>query len=184
MKQIVTLLFSLLVAVAAWGQNPLDRPMETFPTARETHIQCQEAWLQLQGNPALAPELVTAALLSGNRVYSNAVLGFADETAGPRAIVKAVKKVFPSLSDASKADVLYWIGRNRLGQLQALIDRSLVPGEAGEAAVFAAIQLGGAHNKALLDKLDGPLAALSRRLLMGEAANEEDSTRNSLRDSK
>ena len=43
MKQIVTLLFSLLVAVAAWGQNPLDRPMETFPTAPETHIQCQEA---------------------------------------------------------------------------------------------------------------------------------------------
>ena len=184
MKKTVILLVTLCLGAAAWGQNPLDRPMETFPTAKETHILCQEAWMQLQNNPSLAPELVTAALRSGNRQYSNAVLGYADETAGPKAIVKAVKKVFPSLSDASKADVLYWIGRNKLEQLQPLIEGSLVPGEAGMAAVFAAIQLGGAHNEALLKKLDGPLAAEARRLLMGEAANEEDTTRNSLRDSK
>ena len=93
MKKIVSILVALSLAVVAWGQNPMERSLETFPTGKETHILCQEACAQLQNNPALAPELVTAALQSGNRQYSNAVLTYADETAGAKALVKAVKKV-------------------------------------------------------------------------------------------
>ena len=58
MKKIVSLLFALSLAVVAWGQNPMERTMETFPTGKETHILCQEACAQLQNNPALAPPLL------------------------------------------------------------------------------------------------------------------------------
>ncbi len=112
---------------------------------------------------------------------------YADETAGPKALVKTVKKLFPTLPDTAKADVLYWIGRNKLTDLQKLVDTSLTPGEAGEAAVFAAIQMGGAHNKQLLDALvkeGSPLAPEVLRLLGKSSADDDDSTRNALRDSK
>ena len=190
MKKIVSLLFALSLAVVAWGQNPMERTMETFPTGKETHILCQEACAQLQNNPALAPELVTAALQGGNRQYSNAVLTYADETAGPKAIVKAVKKVFPVLSDAAKADVLYWIGRNKLTALQQFVDDSVSSGETGEAAmaaVFAAVQMGGKHNQDLLDqcvKSGSPLAKEIQRLRGQVTGDDDDTTRNSLRDSK
>ena len=190
MKKTVTLLVALLMAVAAWGQNPMERTMEAFPTGKETHLMCQEAWMRLQNNPALAPEMVTAALQSGNRQYANAVLGYADETAGPKALVKAVQKVFPSLSDAAKADVLYWIGRNKLSALQKLVDEyALAPevGEAALAAVFAAVQMGGKHNQSLLDQCiqsGSPLAPEILRLRGQVAADDADATRNSLRDSK
>ena len=187
MKKLVSLMIFLSLAALAFGQNPMDRPMEKFPTGKETHIMCQEAWAMLQARPSEAPKLVVEALKSGNRQYSNAVLVYADETAGPKALVKSVKKAFPELSDASKADVLYWIGRNKLTELQALIDASLKEGEAGNAAVFAALQIGGAHNKALLDgivKSDSPLAREVLRLRGQLVEDDDDETRNSLRDSK
>lgn len=190
MKKIISLLCALSLAVAAWGQNPMDRPMESFPGAKETHLQCQEAWLKLQNNPAAAPEMVVQALQSGNRQYSNAVLTYADETAGPKALVKAVKKVYPTLSDAAKADVLYWIGRNKLTALQPFIDAALTAGKAGEAAdaaVFAAVQMGGKHNTELLDRCvqsGSPLSQEILRLRGQVTGDDDDSTRNSLRDSK
>ena len=137
MKKIVSLLFALSLAFAAWAQNPMDRPMEAFPVAKETHVMCREAWEQLQNNPALAPQMVVAALQSGNRPYSNAVLAYADETAGPKALVKAVKKVYPALTDASKADVLYWIGRNKLTALQKFVDEGVASQEVSEASMAA-----------------------------------------------
>lgn len=190
MKKIVSLLFALSLAVVAWGQNPMERTMETFPTGKETHILCQEACAQLQNNPALAPELVTAALQSGNRQYANAVLTYADETAGAKALVKAVKKVYPSLSDASKADVLYWIGRNKLTALQKFVDEGVASKEAGEAAmaaVFAAVQMGGKHNQDQLDqciKSGSPLAREIQRLRGQVTEDDDDDTRNTLRDQK
>ena len=190
MKKIVSILFALSLAVVAWAQNPMDRPMEAFPTAAETHLLCQDAWNRLHNNPAYAPELVTEALQSGNRQYSNAVLGYVDETAGPKAIVKAVKKVFPSLSDAAKADVLYWIGRNKLVALQKLVDEGVNAKEATEAsmaAVFAAVQMGGKHNQEILDqciKSESPLAQEIKRLRGQVSEDDDDSTRNELRDQK
>lgn len=187
MKKLVSIFAGLVIALSALAQNPLDRPMESFPTGKKTHIMCQEAWATLQVNPAAAPGLVTEALLSGNRQYSNAVLGFADETAGAKAIVKAVKKVFPKLEDAGKADALYWIGRNKLTALQALIDSSLVPGEAGNAAVFAATQIGGEHNRKLLDGIVEAGGELSREVLKlrGIVTDDADEdTRSLLRDQK
>lgn len=190
MKKIVSILFALSLAVVAWAQNSMERPMEAFPVAKETHILCQEACAQLQNNPALAPQMVVEALQSGNRQYSNAVLTYADETAGPKALVKAVKKVYPSLTDASKADVLYWIGRNKLTALQKLVDEGLASREVGEAAlaaVFAAVQMGGKHNVALLDqcvKADSPLAPEIQRLRGLVTEDDDDSTRNELRDQK
>ena len=41
MKKIVSLLFALSLAFAAWAQNPMDRPMEAFPVAKETHVMCR-----------------------------------------------------------------------------------------------------------------------------------------------
>ena len=190
MKKIVSIVFALFLAVTVWGQNPMERTMEAFPTGKETHILCQEAWAQLQDNPALAPELVTAALQSGNRQYSNAVLTYADETAGAKALVKAVKKVYPSLSDASKADVLYWIGRNNLTALQKFVDEGVSSGKTGEAsmaAVFAAVQMGGKHNQDLLDqcvKSESPLAMEILRLRGQVTEDDDDTTRNALRDQK
>lgn len=190
MKKIVSFLFVLSLAVLAWAQNPMERSMEAFPVAKETHILCQEACALLQNNPSLAPRMVVEALQSGNRQYANAVLAYADETAGPQAIVKAVKGVYPSLTDASKADVLYWIGRNKLTALQKLLDDALASKEVGEAAyaaVFAAVQMGGKHNGALLDgcvQAGSPLTREIQRLRGLVAENDEDSTRNSLRDSK
>lgn len=190
MKNIFCLLTALFLSLAAWGQNPMDRTLETFPTGKETHILCQEAWIQLQNNPALAPGMVTEALQSGNRQYANAVLTYADETAGPKALEKAVRKVFPSLSDAAKADVLYWIGRNNLTSLQKLVDEGLSSAEVGEAALaaaFAAVQMGGKHNQELLDQCirsGSPLSSEIRRLRGQVTADDADATRNSLRDSK
>ena len=190
MKKTASLLFALSLAVVAWGQNPMERPMETFPTGKETHILCKEACAQLQNNPALAPDMVTEALKSGNRQYANAVLTYADETAGPKAVVNAVKKVFPSLSDAAKADVLYWIGRNNLTSLQKLVDACVSSAEVGEAAlaaVFAAVQMGGKHNQELLDQCvasGSPLSSEIRRLRGQVTADDADATRNALRDSK
>ena len=190
MKKIVSILVALSLAVVAWGQNPMERSMETFPIGKETHILCQEACAKLQENPALAPELVTAALQSGNRQYSNAVLTYADETAGAKALVKAVKKVYPTLTDAAKADVLYWIGRNNLTALQKFVDEGVTSastGEAAMAAVFAAVQMGGKHNQALLDQCvqsGSPLAQEIKRLRDQVTGDDDDSTRNSLRDSK
>ena len=190
MKKIVSLLFALSLAMVAWGQNPMERPMEAFPAGKETHILCREAFARLQDNPALAPEMVTSALQSGNRQYANAVLSYADETAGPKAIEKAVRKVFPSLTDAAKADVLYWIGRNKLTSLQKFIDEGLASTEGGEvalAAAFAAVQMGGKHNQQLLDgciKSGSPIAGEIRRLRGLASADDGDATRNSLRDSK
>ena len=190
MKKIVSLLFALSLAFAAWAQNPMDRPMEAFPVAKETHVMCREAWEQLQNNPALAPQMVAAALQSGIRPYSNAVLTYADETAGPQAIVKAVKKLYPSLSAAAKADVLYWIGRNKLTALQKFVDEGLASPQAGEAALaaaFAAVQMGGKHNQALLDRCveaGSPLAPEIQRLRGRVNGDDGDSTRNALRDQK
>ena len=190
MKKIVSLIFALSLTVTVWGQNPMERAMETFPTGKETHILCQEACAQLQNNPALAPELVTAALQSGNRQYSNAVLTYADETAGPKAIVKAVKKVYPSLTDAAKADVLYWIGRNKLAALQKFVDEGVSSGETGEAAmaaVFAAVQMGGKHNQDLLDQCiqaGSPLTKEIQRLRGQVTEDDDDATRKTLRDQK
>ncbi len=190
MKKIVSFLFALSLAFAAWAQNPMERPLEAFPVAKETHIRCRDAWEQLQNNPALASQLVVEALQSGNRQYSNAVLAYADETAGPKALVKAVKKVFPTLTDAAKADVFYWIGRNKLTGLQKLVDEGLSSREAGEAAlaaVFAAVQMGGKHNEALLDacvKAGSPLAPEIQRLRGLVTEDDDDSTRNTLRDQK
>lgn len=187
MKKTVSIVIALSLAITALGQNPMERPLAAFPTEKATNLMCQDAWKTLQDNPAAAPALVTEALRSGNREYSNAVLGFADETAGPKAIVKTVKKLFPELPDPAKADVLYWIGRNKLTSLQSLIDQSLNPSEAGEAAAFAAVQIGGKHNEALLEKLvkeGSPLAPLILRLYGKAAEDDDDSTRNSLRDQK
>ena len=190
MKKILTSVIALSLSLVAWGQNPMDRPMETFPTVAETHLMCQAAWNRLQGNPACAPELATAALQSGNRQYSNAVLGYVDETAGPKAIVKAVQKVYPSLPDAAKADVLYWIGRNKLAVLQKFVDegvRAAQVSEASMAAAFAAVQMGGKHNQELLDKCvksGSPLAPEIRRLRGLASGDDDDSTRNALRDHK
>lgn len=190
MKKIVSLLFALSLAFAAWAQNPMDRPMEAFPVAKETHVMCREAREQLQKNPALAPQMVAAALQSGNRPYSNAVLAYADETAGPQAVVKAVKKLYPSLSEAAKADVLYWIGRNKLTALQKFVDEGVASQEVSEAsmaAVFAAVQMGGKHNVALLDgciKAGSPLAQEIQRLRGQVNEDDDDSTRNELRDQK
>lgn len=190
MKKIVSLLFALSLAFAAWAQNPMDRPMEAFPVAKETHVMCREAWEQLQNNPALAPQMVVAALQSGNRPYSNAVLAYADETAGAKALVKAVKKVYPALTDASKADVLYWIGRNKLTALQKFVDEGVASQEVSEAsmaAVFAAVQMGGKHNVALLDgciKAGSPLAQEIQRLRGQVNEDDDDSTRNELRNKK
>jgi len=203
MKKLISLALSLSLAFAAFGQNALDRPMEAFPelsgalpsvqaaktlmTSPETHLKCQGAWVLLQQRPSQAARLAVKALRSGDRQFANAVLGYADETAGPEALVKAVRKVFPKLDEDARADVLYWIGRNRLTVLQPLVDRSLAPGEAGEAAVFAATQLGGDHNRAQLDALvqsGGALAKEILRLRGAAAQDDDDSTRNSLRDSK
>ena len=190
MKKIVSILFALSLAVVAWAQNPMERPMEAFPVAKETHILCQEACAQLQNNPALAPQMVVEALQGGNRQYANAVLTYADETAGAKALVKAVKKVFPTLTDAAKADVLYWIGRNKLTSLQKFVDEGLASTEVGEAALaaaFAAVQMGGKHNQALLDrciKSGSPLAREIQRLRGLASEDDDDDTRNSLRDSK
>lgn len=190
MKKIVTSIIALSLALVAWGQNPMERPMETFPTAAETHLLCQDAWNRLHNNPAYAPELVTEALQSGNRQYSNAVLGYVDDTAGAKAIVKAVKKVYPTLSDASKADVLYWIGRNKLTALQKLVDEGVNAKEVTEssmAAVFAAVQMGGKHNQEILDKSvesGSPLAKEIQRLRGQVSEDDDDSTRNELRDQK
>ena len=190
MKKIVSILFALSLAVVAWAQNPMDRPMEAFPVAKETHILCQEACAKLQDNPALAPQMVVEALQGGNRQYANAVLTYADETVGAKALVKAVKKVYPSLTDASKADVLYWIGRNKLTALQKLVDEGLASREVGEAAlaaVFAAVLMGGKHNVALLDqcvKAGSSLAPEIQRLRGLVTEDDDDSTRNSLRDQK
>lgn len=187
MKKIITLFAALSLTLVVWGQNTLDRPLTAFPTEKATHLKCQDAWKLLSAQPSAAPELVTEALTSGNRIYANAVLEYADETAGPKALVKTVKKLFPTLPDTAKADVLYWIGRNKLTDLQKLVDTSLTPGEAGEAAVFAAVQMGGAHNKHLLDALvkeGSPLAPEVLRLLGKSSADDDDSTRNALRDSK
>lgn len=187
MKKLISIFLGLSLATVAFAQNTMDRPMEAFPTGKENHIMCQEAWQALKTNPAQAPQIVTEALQSGNRQYSNAVLGYADETAGAKAIVKAVKKVFPQLSDASRADVFYWIGRNKLTELQSLIDGSLAEGEAGEAAVFAATQIGGDHNKKLLDahiSAGGPLSKEIQRLRGLSADDNDDDVRNTLRDQK
>jgi len=190
MKKIVTSIIALSLALVAWGQNPMERPMEAFPVAKETHILCQEACALLQNNPALAPQMVVEALQGGNRQYANAVLTYADETAGAKALVKAVKKVYPTLSDASKADVLYWIGRNKLVALQKLVDEGVNAKEVSEAsmaAVFAAVQMGGKHNQELLDqcvKAGSPLAPEIQRLLGKVSEDDDDSTRNALRDQK
>ena len=82
MKKTVSILVALSLAVVAWAQNPMERSMEAFPVAKETHILCQEACALLQNNPALAPQMVVEALQGGNRQYANAVLTYADETAG------------------------------------------------------------------------------------------------------
>lgn len=190
MKKIVSILFALSLVVAAWGQNPMERTMEAFPTGKETHILCQEACAKLQNNPALAPELVTEALLSGNRQYSNAVLTYADETAGAKALVKAIKKVYPTLTDAAKADVLYWIGRNKLMALQKFVDEGVNAKEVTEAsmaAVFAAVQMGGKHNQVILDqcvKAGSPLFPEIQRLRGQVSGDDDDSTRKELRDQK
>jgi hypothetical protein len=190
MKKIVSILFALSLVVAAWGQNPMERTMEAFPTGKETHILCQEACAKLQNNPALAPELVTEALLSGNRQYSNAVLTYADETAGAKALVKAIKKVYPTLTDAAKADVLYWIGRNKLMALQKFVDEGVNAKEVTEAsmaAVFAAVQMGGKHNQEILDqcvKAGSPLFPEIQRLRGQVSGDDDDSTRKELRDQK
>ena len=97
MKKIVSILVALSLAVVAWAQNPMERSMEAFPVAKETHILCQEACALLQNNPALAPQMVVEALQGGNRQYANAVLTYADETAGAKALVKAVKKKLPTI---------------------------------------------------------------------------------------
>ena len=187
MKKIVSLLAALSLTLAVWGQNTLDRPLTAFPTEKATHLKCQDAWKLLSAQPLAAPELVTEALMSGDRVYSNAVLEYADETAGPKALVKTVKKLFPTLPDAAKADVLYWIGRNKLTELQKLIDQSFMPGEAGDAAVFAATQIGGEHNKKQLEALmkDGsPLFPVALRLSGKASGDDADATRTSLMNQK
>ena len=203
MKRIITLLITLALAFTAFGQNPLDRKMEPFPEltvttptlqqaqalmdSDQTHLKCQGALAMIGLKPAKAPQIVVDALKGNDREYANAVLVYADELAGTEAIAPAIAKAFPKLKETAKADVLYWIGRNRLAALQNLIDESLVPGEAGEAAVFAALQLGGKHNKALLDALvakDSPLSGEIRRLRGQAVSDDDDATRNSLRDSK
>lgn len=187
MKKIVSLLAALSLTLVVWGQNTLDRPLTAFPTEKATHLKCQDAWKLLSAQPLAAPELVTEALMSGDRVYSNAVLEYADETAGPKALVKTIKKLFPTLPDAAKADVLYWIGRNKLTDLQKLIDQSFTPGEAGEAAVFAATQIGGEHNKKQLDALvkEGSLLAPIVLRLGGKVSGDDaDATRTSLMNQK
>ena len=190
MKKTVSILVALSLAVVAWAQNPMERSMEAFPVAKETHILCQEACVLLQNNPALAPQMVVEALQGGNRQYANAVLTYADETAGAKALVKAVKKVYPALTDASKADVLYWIGRNKLTALQKFVDEGVASQEVSEAsmaAVFAAVQMGGKHNQALLDRCveaGSPLAPEIQRLRGRVNGDDGDSTRNALRDQK
>jgi len=187
MKKIVSLIAALSLALTVWGQNTLDRPLTAFPTEKATHLKCQDAWKLLSAQASAAPELVTEALKSGDRVYANAVLEYADETAGPRALVKTVKKLFPTLTDAAKADVLYWIGRNKLTDLQKLVDQSFQPGEAGEAAVFAATQMGGAHNRKQLDALvkgGSPLAPIVLRLGGKASGDDADATRTSLMNQK
>lgn len=203
MKRIFTLLITLVLAFTAFGQNPLDRPMEPFPeltvssltlqqaqalmASDQTHLKCQGAWAMMGLDPARAARIVVDALQGDDREYANAVLGFADEKAGVEAIAPAVARAFPKLKETARADVLYWIGRNRLAGLQKLVEGSLVPGEAGEAAVFAALQLGGKHNKALLDALvaqNSPLAGEILRLRGQAVSDDDDATRNSLRDSK
>ena len=55
------------------------------------------------------------------------------------------------------------------------------------AAVFAAVQMGGKHNQDLLDqcvKSGSPLAKEIQRLRGQVTGDDDDTTRNSLRDSK
>ena len=55
------------------------------------------------------------------------------------------------------------------------------------AAVFAAVQMGGKHNQELLDKSvksGSPLAPEIRRLRGLASGDDDDSTRNALRDQK
>ena len=169
MKKITVLLLTLLLGGAVFAQNTLDRPMEALPAmptelptvqqakalmaSAETHLKCQGAWALLQRKPSAAKKTVLEALRSGNRPYAAAVLGYADEVISPDKLAVDVARAFPSLDEGAKACVLYWVGRNGMHQMQPLIDRSIVPGEVGEAAIFAATQLGGAHNEALLENL-------------------------------
>ncbi len=188
MKKIVSILIALSLGLCALAQNTMDRPMQAFPVGdAPTHIKSSEAWTKMSQNPKLVKDYVTDALKSGDREYSNAVLDFAQELVPASSLVSPIKKLFPSLTDASKADVLYWIGRNGVTKLQSLIDSSLSPGEAGEAAVFAAVQLGGNHNGELIRKLikeGGPLAPLAKRLIQGETTDDTDETRSVLMNQK
>ena len=169
MKKLISLSLALLLGLGVFAQNTLDRPMEPVPAmptqiptvkqakalmaSPETHLKCQGAWALLQRKPSAAQKTVLEALQSGNRPYAAAVLGYADEVASPQKLASAIAKAYPSLDEGAKACVLYWIGRNGLHELQPVIDESIVPGEVGEAAIFAATQLGGAHNEALLENL-------------------------------
>jgi len=203
MKRIFTLLISLTLAFAAAGQNPLDRPMEPVPemtvtlpslkdakalmASDETHLKCRGAWAMLNRRPSKAAKLVVKALQGDDREYADAVLGYVDETVGAATVASAVEKAFPKLKESARADVLYWIGRNRLSSLQSLVNSSFIPGETGTAAIFAAKQMGGAHNLALLDALvreGSPLAGEVLRLRGQAGQDDDDATRNSLRDSK
>ena len=59
--------------------------------------------------------------------------------------------------------------------------------EASMAAVFAAVQMGGKHNQALLDRCveaGSPLAPEIQRLRGRVNGDDGDSTRNALRDQK
>ncbi len=156
---------------------------DVLPTVKEakellksgvTNQMCKGAFALMSAQPKKIGKTLLSALKSGNREYANAVLGYADELAGPAAIVPVIAKNFKKLGNA-RTDVLNWIGRNKLSSLQDLVDGCLgEAGELGEAAVAAAGKIGGDHNLGNLLSLIETKSPLAEKACQALAAYNGD----------
>lgn len=133
-------------------------------------IRCAGLRLALQSAPtkAAATKMVLAALKDANIQYRNTALDFARRYAGD-AIIPAVAAKYNSLSDASKTDVIRWLGYNHATSQTDLVNKAMNSGntDLATAAIKSAGQIGGEKAlEALIGQLGGSNAEAASAALL------------------
>ena len=132
-----------------------------FLKAPDSAIRCAAVKTLIERS---APDTrgVVDALKTGDRPYRNAALA-ATAAYNPVSLAAVLEKVYPSLSEEARADVLNWLADHKIEAALPLALQSIrTPGELGETAIRTAGILGGEEAAdALVAALSGDRAPMA-----------------------
>lgn len=134
------------------------------------------ALAQMKNSPLKAMKTLSAALKSDDVEFRNSVLNDAASIAGKDAVAALAQTMYPKLAEGAKADVINWIGSNKIHNAAPLVISAITNGgDLASTAIAAAGKLGGEDClQAIASQLSGPSSAAALAALKSFKGDIQD----------